>query len=68
VLVSNLGLTVFSKHQVNWLNRFCPQGKKKKQLKAKTSSLRFCPLPEQKPPDALALSLFIESRYASQDI
>jgi hypothetical protein len=23
VIVSNLGLTVFVKHQVNWLNRFC---------------------------------------------
>jgi hypothetical protein len=68
VLVFNLGLTVFVKHQVNWLNRFCslPSGKEKKQLKAKTSGLlRFCPLLEQKPPDALSLSLFIESMYAS---
>jgi hypothetical protein len=32
VLVSNLGLTVFVKHQVNWLNRFhsLPSGKEKK--------------------------------------
>jgi hypothetical protein len=32
VLVSNLGLTVFVKHQVTWLNRFCslPSGKEKK--------------------------------------
>jgi hypothetical protein len=40
--------------------------KKKNSSKAKTSGLRFCPLPEQKPPDAL--SPFIESIYASQDI
>jgi hypothetical protein len=32
VIVSNLGLTVFVKHQVNWLNRFhsLPSGKGKK--------------------------------------
>jgi hypothetical protein len=38
VLISNLGLTVFVKHQVNWINRFhsLPSGKeKKKQLKGK---------------------------------
>jgi hypothetical protein len=38
VLHSNLGLTVFVKHQVNWLNRFrsLPSGKgKKKQLKGR---------------------------------
>jgi hypothetical protein len=59
VLVSNLGLTVFVKHQVNWLNRFhsLPSGKDKKTVKRqKTSGLCFCPLPEQKPPDALSLS------------
>jgi hypothetical protein len=35
VLVSNLGLTVFVKHQVNWLNRFhsLPSGKEKKEKK-----------------------------------
>jgi hypothetical protein len=35
VLVSNLGLTVFVKHQVNWLNRFCslPSGKEEKKKK-----------------------------------
>jgi hypothetical protein len=39
VLVCNLGLTVFVKIQVNWLNRFhsLPSGKEKK--KAKTSGL-----------------------------
>jgi hypothetical protein len=44
VLFSNLDLTVFIKHQVNWLNRFCslPSGKgKKKQLKGK--NLRSSP-------------------------
>jgi hypothetical protein len=60
VLVSNLGLTVFVKHQVNWLNRFhsLPSGKeKKKQLKGKNlRSSSFLPLTEQKPPNALALS------------
>jgi hypothetical protein len=60
VLVSNLGLTVFVKHQVNWLNRFCscPQGKKKKTVKRQKPQVSvFCPFPEQKPPDALSLSL-----------
>jgi hypothetical protein len=35
VLVSNLGLTVFVKHQINWLNRFhsLPSGKEKKIVK-----------------------------------
>jgi hypothetical protein len=56
VTVFNLGLTVFVKHQVNWLNRFCslPSGKEKtKQLKGKNlkKNLCFCPLPEQKPPE-----------------
>jgi hypothetical protein len=44
VLVSSLGLTIFVKHQVNWLNRFrsLPSGKeKKKQLKGK--NLRYSP-------------------------
>jgi hypothetical protein len=65
VLVSNLGLTVFVKHQVNWLNRFLslPSGKEKKKIvkRQKPQVSVFCPLPEQKPPDALSLSLFIES-------
>jgi hypothetical protein len=60
VLVSNLGLTVFVKHQINWLNRFrtLPSGKgKKKKLKGKNlRSPFFGLLPEQKPPDALSLS------------
>jgi hypothetical protein len=35
----------------------CPQGKKKKkQLKGKNLRSPFCPLPKQKPPDALSLS------------
>jgi hypothetical protein len=72
VLVSNLGLTVFVKHQINWLNRFCslPSGKEKKnQLKGKNHrSPFFLPLTRAKPPDALSLSPFIESIYASQDI
>jgi hypothetical protein len=74
LIVSNLGLTVFVKHQVNWLNRFCslPSGKgkkKKEQLKGKNHRYPFfCPLPEQKPPDALSLSLFSLKTYASQDI
>jgi hypothetical protein len=42
VLVSNLGLTVFVKHQVNWLNRFCslPSGGEK-QLKDKNCRSPF---------------------------
>jgi hypothetical protein len=46
VLVSNLGLTVFVKHQVNWLNRFhsLPSGKEKKQqLKGKNLRSPFLP-------------------------
>jgi hypothetical protein len=48
VIVSNLGLTVFVKHQINWLNMFrsLPSGKeKKKQLKGKNlkSSPFFLP-------------------------
>jgi hypothetical protein len=62
VLISNLGLTVFVKHQVNWLNRFhsllSGKGKKKKTVKRQKSLglLLFWPLLEQKPPDALTLS------------
>jgi hypothetical protein len=58
VLVSNLGLTVFVKHPVNWLNKFaaCPQGKKKKTVKKQRPQglLHFCPLPQQKPSDTLS--------------
>jgi hypothetical protein len=44
----------------------CSQGKKeKKKLKGRDLT-GFCPLPQQKPSDAL--SLFIKSMYASQDI
>jgi hypothetical protein len=44
VLISNLGLTVFVKHQVNWLSRFCSlsSGKEKKKKKKK-------PVKRQKP-------------------
>jgi hypothetical protein len=58
VLVSNLGLTVFVKNQGNWLNRFCslPSGGKKKEQLKDLRFPSFCPLPEQKPPDALSLS------------
>jgi hypothetical protein len=57
VLLSNLGLTAFVKHQVNWLNRFCslPSGGKKKKAKPQVSV--FCPLPEQKPPNSLSFSV-----------
>jgi hypothetical protein len=51
VLVSNLGLTVFVKHQINWLNRFLslPSGKeKKKQLKGKNLRSPFLPLTRAK--------------------
>jgi hypothetical protein len=45
----------------------CPQGKEKKTVKRQKPQVSiFCPLSEQKPPDAL--SPFIESIYASQDI
>jgi hypothetical protein len=70
VLISNLSLTVFVKHQINWLNRFrsLPSGKGKKTVKRQKPQVSgfFCPLSEQKPPDAL--SPFIENIYASQDI
>jgi hypothetical protein len=40
VLVSNLGLTAFVKHQGNWLNRFhrLPSGKEKKKKTVKKNS------------------------------
>jgi hypothetical protein len=50
-MVSNLGLTVFVKHQVNWLNRFCslPSCKeKKKQLKGKNLRSLVLPLTRAK--------------------
>jgi hypothetical protein len=63
VLVSNLRLTVFVKHQVTWLNRFHSllSGKEKKTVKRQRPHglLHFCPLPEQKPSEAP--SLFIEN-------
>jgi hypothetical protein len=70
VLVSNLGLTVFVKHQVNWLNSFCslPSGKLKKKektfkrLKPQVSIL--APY-QSKSFQVLSLSPFIESIYAS---
>jgi hypothetical protein len=66
VRVSNLCLTVFVKHQVNWLNRFqsLPSEKERKKKKKTVNWQRppgllcFCPLMEQKPSDAL--SLFIK--------
>jgi hypothetical protein len=71
VLVSNFGLTVFVKHQVNWLNRLLslPSGKeKKKQLKGKNlRSLFFAPY-WSKSLQMLLLSLFIKSIHASQNI
>jgi hypothetical protein len=52
VLVSNLGLTVFVKHQVNWLEVPQPalrEKKKKKQLKGRDlSSSPFLPLTRAK--------------------
>jgi hypothetical protein len=70
VLVFNLGLTVFVKHLVKLVKQV-PQPalrKKKKIVKRQRSHglLRFCPLLQQKPSDAL--SLFIKSIYASQGI
>jgi hypothetical protein len=73
VLVSNLGLTVFVKHQVSWFNRFhsLPSGKekkKKKQLKGRDlRSSPFLPLTGAKA-FRHTLSLFMRSIYASQDI
>jgi hypothetical protein len=70
VIISNLGLTVFVKHQINWLNRFrsLPSGKeKKKQLKGKSLRSPFLPLTGAKA-SRCSLSPFIESMYASQDI
>jgi hypothetical protein len=71
VLLSNLGLTAFVKHQVNWLNRFCslPSGGKKKRQNHR--SLFFAPYQNKSLQIlslSLSLSLFIESIYASQDI
>jgi hypothetical protein len=50
VIVSNLGLTIFVKYQVNWLNRFCslPSGKEKKLLKGKNLRSPFLPPTEAK--------------------
>jgi hypothetical protein len=52
VLVSNLGLTVFVKHQINWLNRFrsLPSGgKKKKTVKRQKPQVSvFLPLTRAK--------------------
>jgi hypothetical protein len=71
VLVSNLGLTVFVKHQINWLNRFhsLPSGKKKKKTvkRQKPQVSVFAPY-QSKNLQMLSLSPFIESIYASQDI
>jgi hypothetical protein len=73
VLVSNLGLTVFVKHQVNWLKRFCslPSGKQKKKKPVKRQKPQvfsiFAPY-QSKSLQMLSLSLFIKSIYASQDI
>jgi hypothetical protein len=45
MLVSNLGLTVFVKHQVNELNKFCslPSGKERKKKQLKGKNLKFSP-------------------------
>jgi hypothetical protein len=62
VIISNLPLTVFVKHQVNWLNRFHSllsgkEKKKKKTVKRQKPQVSvFLPLPEQKPSDALTPS------------
>jgi hypothetical protein len=73
VLVSNLGLTVFVKHQVNWLNRFhsLPSGreKKKKTVKRQKPQVFSVLAPYQnKSLQMLSLSLFIKRMYASQNI
>jgi hypothetical protein len=75
VLVSNLGLTVFVKHQVNWLNRFhsLPSGKEKKKTKKTVKRQKplifsiFAPF-QSKSLQMVLLSLFIKSIYASQNI
>jgi hypothetical protein len=77
MLVSNLGLTVFVKHQVNWLNRFLslPSGKEKKTVKRQKPqvSISFAPYRSKSLQMcvrslSLSLSLFIENIYASQNI
>jgi hypothetical protein len=72
VLVSNLGLTVFVKHQINWLNRFLslPSGKGKKTVKRQKPRISvFAPYQSKSlQMRALSLSPFIESIDASQDI
>jgi hypothetical protein len=66
VLVSNLGLTVFIKHQINWLNRFCslPSGKEKKKKKPvkrqKPQGFVFAPY-QSKSLQMLSLSLSLLS-------
>jgi hypothetical protein len=60
VLVSNLGLTVFVKHQVNWLNRFhsLPSGKeKKKTAKRQKPQVSIFALYQSKSLQMLSLSL-----------
>jgi hypothetical protein len=76
VLVSNLGLTVFVKHQINWLNRFSSlsSGKEKKTVKRQKPQVSIFAPYQSKSLQILSLSLslslspFIESIYASQDI
>jgi hypothetical protein len=72
VIVSNLALTIFVKHQINCLNRFhsLPSGKEKKKLKGKNLRSLFLLLIGAKAFRCLSLSLspFIESIYASQAI
>jgi hypothetical protein len=59
VLVSNLGLTAFVKHQVSWLNRVysLPSRKEKKKTVKRQRPhclLLFCPLLQQKPSETLS--------------
>jgi hypothetical protein len=71
VIVSNLGLTVYVKHQVNWLNRFhsLPSGKEKKRtVKSQKPQVSIFAPYWSKSLQILLLSPFIESIYASQDI
>jgi hypothetical protein len=70
VIISNLGLTVFVKHQINWLYRFriLPSGKEKKKVKRQKPQVSIFAPYQSKILQMLAGSPFIESIYASQDI
>jgi hypothetical protein len=65
VLVSNLGLTVFVKHQINWLNRFhsLPSGKEKKTVKRPKPQVSLFAPYQSKSLQMLSLSLSFHRKH-----